>query len=288
VRPEWEDAIRRARLAPVTLVIGESDTGKTTLVTALASVLQGLVGAVGVVDADLGQSEIGPPTTIGLGRVDRPLPRLSEADLLALHFVGRTSPAGDVPGTLAGIRRMLDRARQLRVPRVIVDTSGLVRGDLGRTLKQAKIELVDPDLVICLERAAECEDIVQPYLTRARPAVLRVPAAPGVRARSAETRRQHRRERLRAYFAPARRIRLDLRQVTLRPEPPWSPTGPLDPHASDAFTLVLAGLDGEGGETLGLGCVCGIDFAEGILTLDTAVEPRAVRAVTLGRERYEG
>lgn len=282
--PQWEEAVRSARQASLTIVIGDSDTGKTTLVTALADALRLPDGAVGVVDADLGQSEIGPPTTIGLGRVARPLGRLVEADLLALHFVGRTSPAGDLPGTVAGTRHLVDRARQFGLRRVIVDTSGLVSGDLGRSLKQAKIERVDPDLVICVERAGECDHIVRPLLGRSRPAVLRVPAAPGARARSAEARRQHRLQRLRAYFAPARSVRLDLRRVALRPQLALEEGAPA---GGEQFNLVLAGLDWEGGETLALGRVREIDLAARQLMVDTVIEPNLVRAVRLGRERYE-
>jgi polynucleotide 5'-hydroxyl-kinase GRC3/NOL9 len=219
VLAEWEVAARRAAQAPVTVVIGESDTGKTTLVTALANALQARGATVGVVDADLGQSEIGPPTTIGLGRVARPLARLGDAEPVALHFVGVTSPAGNMLGTLVGTHRMLGRARRLACERVVVDTSGLVSGDLGRTLKQAKIELLDPDLVISLERAGECEAIVRPYLVIERPAVLRLPVASAVRRRTADERRRHRMERLQAYFATARPVRLDLRQVILRQPP---------------------------------------------------------------------
>ena len=54
--------------AAVTVVIGEVNSGKTTLVARLASALFARGRSVGVLDADVGQSEIGPPTTVGLGR----------------------------------------------------------------------------------------------------------------------------------------------------------------------------------------------------------------------------
>ena len=71
--------------AAVVVVIGESDTGKTTLVTALANAAFARGFGVGIVDADLGQSEIGPPTTIGLGRVRGPLARMGDAEQIALE-----------------------------------------------------------------------------------------------------------------------------------------------------------------------------------------------------------
>jgi polynucleotide 5'-kinase involved in rRNA processing len=201
VLPEWEAVLRRAGQVAVTMVIGESDTGKTTLVTAIANSLVERRQRVAVIDADLGQSEIGPPTTIGLGRVRRRLGRLGEAEVMGLHFVGVTSPARHLLGVVVGTRRMLDRARARRMQRVVIDTSGLVSGHLGRTLKQAKIDVTDPDLLICLERAGECEHIASAYAGAKRPELIRLPAASAARSRSAEDRRRYREQRLEAYFA---------------------------------------------------------------------------------------
>jgi polynucleotide 5'-hydroxyl-kinase GRC3/NOL9 len=226
---DWEAAVEPALQAPVTMVIGDSDTGKTTLVTALANALRAGGASVAALDADLGQSEIGPPTTVGLGRVTHPLARLSEAELLALHFVGVTSPAANPLGTLVGCHRMLMRARALGGQRVVIDTSGLVRGELGRMLKQGKIDLLDPDLLIAVERVGECEPIVRPYLTRGRPLVLRLPAAAAVRRRSAAERRRHREARWQAWFANAQSVQLDLRRVVMR-QPPLFVGHPLQPQ----------------------------------------------------------
>lgn len=137
----------------MTIVIGTSDTGKTMLVTRLAGQLASRGLRVAVVDADLGQSEIGPPTTIGLGRVDGPLPRLAAAHVEALYFVGATSAAHALRATALGTGAMVARARAAGFDRVLVDTSGLIAPGLGGALKEAKIRAVDPDLLVCLQRA---------------------------------------------------------------------------------------------------------------------------------------
>jgi polynucleotide 5'-hydroxyl-kinase GRC3/NOL9 len=286
VLPEWRAAFERAAGAAVTMVIGESDTGKTSLVTALTNALVETGASVALVDADLGQSEIGPPTTVGLGRARRPLTRLREAEPVTLNFVGCTSPAGNLVGTLAGCGRLLQRARGLACRHIIVDTSGLIAGDIGRTLKQAKIDLLDPDLLICLERTTECETIVRPYLAAERPTVLRLPVASGVRRRSAEERHRHRVERLQAYFHDARTIRLDLRHIALR-----QPSRAVAAHRTvhyvrEDFEGTLAGLTDRRGDTLGLGRIRDLDVLEHTLTLDTIVDPADVVAITLGRDKY--
>ena len=55
----------------ICLILGGSDTGKTTLAAALTKLLA-KHQPVGIVDADIGQSHIGPPTTAGWAVVDNP------------------------------------------------------------------------------------------------------------------------------------------------------------------------------------------------------------------------
>jgi len=209
-------AVEAALTAPLTIVIGPGDAGKTTLVTALANALFERGFTVGIVDADVGQSVLGPPTTVGLGRVARPLQRPGDAELIAMAFVGTTSPAANLTGTVVATGRMVARARAHGLERVLVDTGGLLAGDLGRALKQAKIDLLDPDLVVCLERHGECETVVRPYRAVSRPQVVRLAPSPAARTRSAETRRRFREEALGRYFAASRRTIVDLRNVVLK------------------------------------------------------------------------
>src|SRR5262249_17742926 len=212
----WASALAAARGARVVLLLGESDTGKTPLVALLASALLEEGRSGGIVDADLGQSEIGPPTTVGLGRPRAPLDRLADAEIAGLYFVGATSPRNHVAETVLGTRRMTDRALGLGIDRVIVDTSGLVHGELGRALKQAKIDLVAPDVILCLQWDGECEPILRSYAGDGRPATVRLAAVPAARRRSAEERREHRERAMAAYFAGARPVTLDLGRVLLR------------------------------------------------------------------------
>ena len=278
------DLSERVLHAWVTLVIGDSDTGKTTLVRDLANALVARGLTIAVVDADLGQSEIGPPTTIGLGRVAAPITRLADAEVLALRFVGVTSAARDPLATVAATRRLVDRARRAGLDRVIVDTCGLVRGELGRRLKQATIEALDPDLVIALERDAECEAIVAAYRGLSRPEIVRLAARAPARGRSADVRRRHRERALAAHFAGARSLTFDLSRIVLR-----SPAPSTD-EAPDVSGLegLLAGLFDADGETLGLGIVREIDLAAGTVRVDTAVAEARPASIAIGHERYAG
>ena len=139
-------ALDAATAARVTLVIGVVDAGKTTLVTRLAAALASPGDLVGVVDADLGQSDIGPPTTVGLGLVHGAIDRLDQAEVVALEFLGVTSPAHCLRQTASATARLVKHALEIGCRRVLVNTSGLVEGNLGRALKRFKIG--DPNQTI--------------------------------------------------------------------------------------------------------------------------------------------
>jgi len=235
VDPSWGEAVTQAALARVILIIGETDTGKTSFTAFLANSLVARKLTVGVVDADLGQSDIGPPTTVGLGLVSQPIERLGEAEVVGLYFVGSTSPQGHLLPTVIGTKKMAEKALALGVDRVLVDTSGLIQGELGRNLKQHKIDLVDPDLLLCLQRNGESEHILRPYGQGRRPRILRLAPGPAGRKRSQEERRQHRERTLEAYFHGARTLPLDLSRVVLV-QPSLYVGQPLPPRQLDEIS----------------------------------------------------
>jgi polynucleotide 5'-hydroxyl-kinase GRC3/NOL9 len=187
VSATWAAALEAAAAARVTLVLGANDAGKTTLVTRLAGALADAGHTVGVVDADLGQSDVGPPTTVGLGRVRRPLERLADAELVALEFLGVTSPARCMRETAEATARLVRRALELGHDRVLVDTSGLVEGHFGRALKRLKIDRVGPDVLVALQRTDEVEPLLSVYAEAGRPMIVRLPAAPPARRSAACT-----------------------------------------------------------------------------------------------------
>jgi polynucleotide 5'-hydroxyl-kinase GRC3/NOL9 len=275
--PGWAGALALVRESRVVLVLGESDTGKTSLVTYLADALLRAGRSVTVVDADVGQSEIGPPTAVGLGALRAPLGRLRDAAVQGLAFVGATSPGAHTEVTVAATARLTERARRLGAEHVLVDTSGLVHGAVGRRLKQGKIDRVAPDLVLCLQRDGECEHILDALAAGPRP-ILRLAAGRGARRRSPLERRRRREAAFAAYFADAARVELDLGRIvpgeTERPE-----RGPSD------LEDVVVGLDGADGETLGLGIVRAVDVDRGTAAVDTPVPADAVAAVRPGAVR---
>jgi polynucleotide 5'-hydroxyl-kinase GRC3/NOL9 len=275
----WAAALAAAAAAPVTLVMGANDTGKSTLVTRLAGALAEAGHAVGVVDADLGQSDVGPPTTVGLGRVARPLARLADAELVALEFLGVTSPATCMRQTAEATGRLVRRGLDAGCDRVLVDTSGLVDGPFGRALKRMKIDRVAPDVLVALQRGDECEPILRAYTEAGRPVIVRLPAGP-TRPRSAAARRQARRAALDTHLAGAKPVTLDLARVAAHPAPATRGLAVITVEGA------LVGLQARDGDTLGLGWVRALDTVAARLTVQTHVDCRQIASVAIGLEQY--
>ena len=118
----------------------------------LVNILLAQERRIAIVDADVGQSSLGPPTTIGLGVVAAPFQRLQDVPAVALYFVGATSPRGHLVPMVVGTKRLVDGAQKLEVGQVIIDTCGYISADGGQALKYYQIDLIDPDVVVCLQR----------------------------------------------------------------------------------------------------------------------------------------
>lgn len=226
---EWKDHIDDIlSSAGVTVVVGGVDTGKTSFCVLLANRALEAGIPTAVVDGDMGQSEIGPPTTVGLGIVESPVQSLSDLETRSLYFVGSTSPAGHLLATSTGVKKMVEKAQALDKRLIMVDTTGLVRGVIARTLKTHKIELLAPCHIVALQEEGETEHFLRLFDTWEGCTVHRLSPAPGVRPKSVTLRAQRRAVRFQEYFRGGREHRLSLEKLATSGT--WLRTGsPLEP-----------------------------------------------------------
>lgn len=198
--PEWKGAAERILLSgKIVLILGAIDTGKTTLVTFLSNYSRKGKGKIAIVDADIGQSNIGPPTAIGLGWATKKISHLSEISLDKMYFVGAISPERNLLPTVVGTKIMVEKALAQGAKLIIIDTTGLVSGEIGRILKRYKIELIHPDYLIAIQRKEELEPILQPF-RNGNISIHRLPLPAGVRSKSINERRETRDKKIQSFF----------------------------------------------------------------------------------------
>jgi polynucleotide 5'-hydroxyl-kinase GRC3/NOL9 len=234
---------------------------------------------VSFIDADVGQKTVGPPGTVGLKHIretdDLTHDRMAEADLLG--FVGSITPQGHVVSLIGALQRLLDRSRQAGADLVVVDTSSLVSGIYGQLVKFHKVDILEPDLVIGLQRGEELEPIMGIVQRFFGVETLTAGIHPSVTPTSVEERAEQRREAMARYFdRPLQRFRI--RPTVFMPTlPPLFELEQLD-------RLIVGLSDGEAGYT-GIGYLeYGSD--ESLLRLYTPVA-EAPKALRLGSVRLE-
>jgi polynucleotide 5'-hydroxyl-kinase GRC3/NOL9 len=197
-------------------ILGGPDSGKTTMAAFLASVAAGAGLKVAVVDADVGQSEIGPPGCVGYGLANGPIGRVREIPPLRSYFVGSNSPELLSFTTAGAAKSAVDGALSLSPDLVVIDTTGLVWGRTARFLKSAKIELITPTHIVALQRALELEHLLRPWdHLGGLPKVVRAPVSPRATEKNRKDRRAFRERAFQQYFRGATRREFDLDKISL-------------------------------------------------------------------------
>ncbi len=242
--PSTHDAISRAANARSVVLIGGMDTGKSTTAVAITRGALARGRSVALIDADIGNSTIGPPACVGLKimRSESDLEERHVAD--RLHFVGGISPDRLVLQHVIATTA-LAQAGAVAADLVIVDTTGSVSGVVGQTLKYHKVELIRPDLVLALQRGGELEPVVGMLRRFFAVEVITLPADPDVQPSAPDVRAL---ARTRA-FADAFAEPLDRWRVR---ETVFAPTLPMGLDLNRLDGVLVGVQDGSGG-CLGLG-----------------------------------
>jgi polynucleotide 5'-hydroxyl-kinase GRC3/NOL9 len=197
IKPQrwWKDLAGKLKGQTV-VFIGMTDVGKTTLVGYILKELLSMGEAVSLVDSDIGQSSLGLPGTVSMKTFKVP-EDLGDFKPERMIFIGTTNPALKITPVVMAATKMVRAARKAGAGTVLVDTTGLVLGGLGRALKLAKIAAIRPDSVVAVKRADELEHIVK-GLEDVR--VFRVKASRLAKERTAAVRTKYRQGRFREYF----------------------------------------------------------------------------------------
>ena len=234
-------------------VIGASDSGKTTFLLFMLNFLIKKGKRVGMLDLDIGQSSIGPPTTVGFGIANKEVETLTEIKPEKLYFVGSVSPKGHLLQILIGAEKLIREVEKHRVDHLLVDTTGLVDGPVAEILKEAKIEIINPDFIILFEEKEERENLIKPFIFSEK-RIIRVKPSPYVSQRDREERIKYRENRFKEYFKDRKILKIifsekNLLGIDLNYEipPPGTLISLLDKDRFSVSLGVVKSFDKEGG-----------------------------------------
>lgn len=225
---DWADETREKFInrglprSGICLILGGVDTGKTTLAAAIAGRLA-TGGPVGVIDADVGQSHIGPPATVGWAIVEKPEVDFSQLTPRGISFVGDITPVGHLLQLTEALAQCVGRLAGI-AGHIIIDTPGFIAGPAATALWWSVQRILQPKLIVAVQRDNELSDILAGLRNLDSQIELLKPH-PGIPAKSPQARRSHRQSQFRKYFQDAQLHTLELSKTTIQTTRSVSPDG---------------------------------------------------------------
>jgi len=246
------------------LIIGHSDAGKSTYCAFLSRQILASRFDVAIVDADIGQKDIGPPATITLGYPTHSQ-SLAELQPANLYFVGTVDPARRFLPMLVGSKQLVDAAQS---DFVLINTTGFIHG-AGRILKSYKIEALQPDIIVALERGTELRPIIKAYgnyrIRRLRPSRQATSKTPVDRMKA-------RQQAFSRYFQTAHKVTLLSDKLIFQ----------RGIAAQTVEKNLLCGVTDRHNKNLGLAIITDINAKAGCLSLFTPVAATNIRVIQGG------
>ncbi len=272
--PGSPDAKRR--IGGIFLLLGAADTGKTTLMDALAARLARRQ-PVALVDADTGQSHIGPPTTVGWTLCEMGCGAPGVPDARGIAFVGDVTPVGHLLQLVAALALCVEQARQAAEV-VLIDTPGLVIGGAACSLWWTVQRLLRPERIVAIQREDEMAELLG-GLEAGLSAIRKVKAPAKLRRKSPEARQEHRRRLFAQYFQDATDHTLSLKGLAVRSTQRMTP---------DSIVGRIVGLTDGAGQDMAIGVIKGWQQRKARMTVRApALDIGRVRCLTVGNTRID-
>ena len=285
----WQQAAEAVQAeGGIVVILGASDAGKTTLLKYLAKTLSNRSLKLAVVDADVGQSTLGPPATISAGVLQAQHQEMEKVDPQEMFFVGSTSPAGYLLEVIVGTNKLVEWTVSLGISHVLVDTTGYIRGEEASRLKFHKINLLRPRHLLVLQQGRELEPLIQPFTDRKSLQIYRLPVSPMVRSRNQTERKAYREKKFRDYFKSASVKLVSTRGLTLVNQSALGGSFGLTLYGGGFPRYLLVGLNDAEYRTLALGIVEAFDSQSQEIFIYTPLQDHTpVRSLTLGSLRVD-
>jgi polynucleotide 5'-hydroxyl-kinase GRC3/NOL9 len=193
------------------VVLGDVDVGKSTLSTYLANICFDHGIRTSVIDGDVGQADIGPPTTTSTSTVSNHVLGLQDLKPERSHFIGDTSPSSVSAKLVESITHLKEEITARREV-MILNTDGWVRDEEAVRYKLQLLSSLQPNLVLGLSSNNELDPILeqQQYTT------LRLEASRFARTRTREERKKTREEGYRRFLQNPKHLDLNLNTIKLR------------------------------------------------------------------------
>lgn len=196
------------RTGGILCCLGGVDTGKSTFVRWIANELVKAGKRPAIVDCDMGQSDIGPPATIGMAVIKAPFSGYGELTADDIYYMGGIQPTGQLMQCLTGVVRMTQRAGRMEASHILINTTGWIDG-YGLFYKQSKIDAVLPSVIVAMENKRELRHITAAYKMMNSIRIFYLKPSPHIARRDTEHRRALRKQAFEKYFTDSATLDFD-------------------------------------------------------------------------------
>ena len=208
----WSESLKLFSGGDSYLIIGGVDVGKSgyTLYISNKLISKGL--KVGIIDTDIGQSDLGPPGTIGSAIMDKYYYNYVDIPLYNAYFIGDKMPTGHLLQIVIGtykLHKELVRNTDIQ----IINTSGFIRGGPAKALKVGIADVIEPDKIFVLDREGETRHIIDALSRKYEIVKLEVPKA--LKPKRIWERRGYRRYYIERFLKNPKRIKLSLDEINI-------------------------------------------------------------------------
>jgi polynucleotide 5'-hydroxyl-kinase GRC3/NOL9 len=252
----------------VVMILGASDCGKSSLCTYLVNKLIDGKSKVAILDGDLGQSDIGPSATVGYGLTSKQISELYDLRLKNAFFVGVTSPLTSLSKTIEGLVTMETEILKGQVDFVLINTDGLVDGEIAVKYKVDLVKSLKPDIIIGIQKQGE----LTPLINCLEIPVFIVEPSFALNPRTPEERKHLREMTYARYLKNAKLQIYPKSQVTIDPRNAI-------PKNQEPEKGILVGLYGRGSKFLGIGVLREVNQLRKALKVQTAVSAKPLRII---------
>ncbi len=217
----WEEAISKLELKGTTIILGAMDVGKTTMTVMIANKASRAGYRVGIIDADLGQNDLGPPATVDAAVLEPGayITHLRMLKPVKAVFLKTTSVEKVWHDVVEAVEKLTEYLmNNERVSTVVINTDGWITTDKAVEYKLEMIEKLQPQNIIIIRRGDEASQLIknvkEKFIDKGY-RIVELPAPPAARVRTKEDRRIHREMGYGKYLTPPRDITLDLKKIPI-------------------------------------------------------------------------
>lgn len=164
-----------------------------------------------IIDGDIGQADIGPPTTTSSSIVSRGVYNLQELNPEKIYFIGDTSPSSVQHKHVKSISRLKQEYSKDNLV-TLVNTDGWIREEKAIAHKIELLNSLRPNLVLGLSTDHELD----PILELQHFPVMRLEASKFSKTRTRDERRKMREEGYKRFLQNSQNMDLRISKIKLR------------------------------------------------------------------------